>query len=102
MPTPRPFTSYSGFYAEVFWRARDKPVVLNYDSPNLARRMRDRLYSFRSAALADLENSGRLALVLPLAKMSLAGSCLTIHYPDQKASNYAGCLPSSRISGKAR
>ncbi len=100
MPTARPFASYPLGYTDLFLRARSKPIIIPHASPDAARRMRDRLYSFRTAALADLHSAGRLALVLPLAKMSLEGSQLTIYYPAQEAT--AHVIPISRISGKAR
>ena len=82
MPTPRQFAAYPQEYSSLFLRARDAPLIVTESSPRQAKRLRDHLYAFRSAALADLEASGRLGLILPLARMKLDGKRLTIYYPE--------------------
>ena len=57
------------------------------------------------AILADLEASGELALLLPLARMHLDGRQLTIYYPETKAIPNVfsrADKPSSRVPNKSR
>lgn len=82
MPTPRQFAAYPQEYSTLFLNARHKSITVVEASPRKARRLRDHLYAFRSAALADLNASGELGLLLPLARMKLAGKRLTIYFPN--------------------
>ena len=105
MPTPRPFAAYPQSLSEMFLEARSSPVTKAFDTARSARLFRNSLYAFRTAALADLEAAGSLALLLPLARMHLDGSQLTIYYPETKAIPNVftrADKPSRRVPNKSR
>ena len=105
MPTPRPFAAYPQSLSEMFLDARSGPLTISSSTPKKARLCRNLLYAFRTAALADLEAAGSLALLLPLARMHLDGSQLTIYYPETKAIPdvfSSADKPSRRVPNKSR
>ena len=98
MPHIRPFPSYSPEYANVFLRAEESPEIILLSSLKAANNLRYRLYAFRTAALSDLDalealgtDGARLALLLPLARLSIAttptGATLKIDYRKETHSH---------------
>ena len=84
MPTSRPFKSYPDTFAEIFLTARHAPITITESSAREARRLRDRLYAYRNAALDDVDAAGKIALISVMAKMKLEGNTLTIYYPSNQ------------------
>lgn len=83
MANPRAYTAYPPEYAEVFLRAAKAPVNITFPSSVEAKRFRFKLYAFRTAALDAPELSRKIALLAPMASLTLHENTLTIEYPKR-------------------
>ena len=86
MPTPKLFATYPEEYKDLFFGARQRRVVIPFDDPAEAKRLRARLYAYRTALADQPELAPELALIAPAAKFAIEAGDLVIYFEGEKES----------------
>ncbi len=84
MATPKLYDRYPYDYAHIFEVAIKENYTLIFNSKLRAKRLRSKLYAFRTALLDEPHKNPRLALAISLIKMSVQENVLVLTYgPNQ-------------------
>lgn len=83
MPTPRLFASYPEEYKDLFFSATRARVVVPFADPAEAKRLRARLYAYRTALAGEPDLSPELALIAPAAKFAIESGDLVIYFDKE-------------------
>ena len=85
MVTSKKISHYSAVYAQTFLAAVEAPVRIVLESNSAAKHLRERYYVFRRH-LEDADDdaiNARVAILAPLARMSISDNVLTIYYYEK-------------------
>ena len=82
MATPREVGLYPEVFRTLFLKAAKEPVEIHCIDPRSAAAYRGRLYAFREAILASMEEYPELTLIAPILTFELSGSKLIIHIKE--------------------
>ena len=78
MPTPRLLSEYPGEYSQLFLRAARERVRIDCADGNEARRLRARLYTYRSAIYDSPFELPKVTLLAPLVRLRIDGRALVL------------------------
>ena len=81
MATPRPYHTYEREYALILSQIKIRELPILFPSRAEAIRARRHFYAFKSAAIADIESSREIGLLVPLVRTRISGTTLTFSFP---------------------
>lgn len=102
MATPRAFSDYPSDYAELFIKAASEKVVVELKTEGEARRLRNRLYAYRTTLLREAELSPRAALLAPTVQLAIDNTNLIASPLEPAISNLDEALHGQSSSEVSR